>query len=715
MSILFIEIRKLKNSKVFLFAIIFSFLVNYWLLVMSAENEEFKPYEYKAVFSEIKNMNNQEKLKWLDENCESNMESQIYDMGLLYTLREECQEKNNYNMFLHNIEDQAFSMTTVSLFLEKNSFNYRNIIKTANAYTNIGDINPKFDISKGILHATSNRFTDVFSIIIIMLTIASVIRSEEEYSMASLLFSTPNGHKYLISVKMFLIACVSFLMTSVLYTENFLVCNHIYGLGDLERPVQSLDGFTGCNIKINVFWYMIIYVAFKSLVIYIIGAGLTLLSVKIRNTIEFYSTTALFIIGQLLMYTYINPFSVYALFKNINLFKYLSFNEIFKNYNNINILGYPVNYLKFSVTIIILGIILISLIAYKFFSFERYNSNNVNSKINLLKKNNTRISIKNKLWYAFYKSLLLQKGFFYTIVFFVMVISFICSFEKNNDFTDVYYKKYTTLIEGKVTSETINYLNEEEKRFNDIHSQIEKINDGETSFENSSSELNELYIKLRPYDTFVYVKERAEKIYNIDNTKIFYDVGYRRLFGIENYYDDDIKFIIITMMYCSLIISPLFAFDNTNNINLLIYSTCSGRRSFIKRNKFIARIYALLAVSIWNLIYICLIAIKYDLPEINTSLKSIKEYSDIKFDITIFQYVLIIVLLRIIFALICADIMSFISSKIKSIVIATIVNLSIFVVPSVVYILGYKFMIDIGVNPLLSVTRIINKYFFFLS
>ena len=431
-------------------------------------------------------------------------------------------------------------------------------------------------------------------------------------------------------------------------------------------------------------------------------------------TLKFYVIVSLIFIPELILYVFLDPLSFLGPLKYVNIFEYIFGNEIFRTYKNINVFGYPINLLYISIAVLFLIMISCSLLTYHSFTFEGYSLFEKNSIHISEKELKTKISIRKPIWYTFYKSLILQRGLFFTIGFILMIILFSSSFEKKTDYFDFCYQNYTNIISGEITDETMSYIYEEEQRFDNVFLQIENI---ENSVENSiyiSNELNDLYAQKRPYSAFNYIKERVLKIQNIENTKIFYDTGYRRLFGINNY-DDDIFYIMIVMLYCSIIISPLFSFDSANGMNIVIYTTYSGYKSYVRRNKFVSGIYSISAVLIWNVTYISLILNQYGCPEIHTSLKSISEFSNIRYDITIFQYIVLIVFLRIFFVLVCAEVMCFISSKIKSVVISTIINTSFFVIPSLIYILGYKYMIDVGITPFLSVTRIVNKYFLYLN
>lgn len=208
---------------------------------------------------------------WLDEELNNFSGERIYNCEVISELHEECAGIVGYKDYLESIKTQAESMTSMSIFAKPDTFNYRSIVKTPSAYENMQEVQPVFDISKGIILATDNNFTDILCGFILLFAVLSLMISDREQGMSGLLFSLKKGRGHLMLAKTGTLAAVVFGAVLLIYAENLIISAYLYGLGDLSRPVQSLAGFIGCNLKTSVLGYLILYIMFKFAAIFTVG------------------------------------------------------------------------------------------------------------------------------------------------------------------------------------------------------------------------------------------------------------------------------------------------------------------------------------------------------------------------------------------------------------------------------------------------------------
>ncbi len=691
MKVLSTELKKLFSNKIFLLIIASVFVLNAYLIFSTANSGESTPADYKMIYSEISSLSDKEKLEWFNERTSDFTGQYSYNWKLMYELQEECYNVVNYSEYLENIKSQADSMTSVSIFAKPDTFNYRSIVRTPPAYENVQDVKPFFDISKGIILATDNIFTDILCGFIVLFATLMIMISDREQGMSGFLFSLKRGRSYLIYMKLTALMTVIFSIILLIYSENLIIASHIYGLGDLSRPLQSVSGFIGCNLKISVMGYLLLYLFFKFIAFGVIGAILTLIALNTKNIISFYGVSAVIIIVEGLAYVKIHSLSVYSIFRYINLISFTKVNEIFCNYKNINFWEYPVPLIPTSIgAILVISLICVIMSAYLYTKKRNLKFRKVSFKSKIRSKG----KIHSLFYYTFYKSLIMQKGLI-IIVIFIAVTGFVNqNFYKKYDVADVYYRYYTELFEGEITQESIDFCDGETQKFNDIQNRIDEL-----SHNNSySSELNELYKQLAPSMGFYPVKERLETIKDIDNTQLFYDTGYKRIFGI-NGYDDDMKYALIAMLMCTFLISPLIANDNKYRIKYIVNSTSSGQKSYILRNIFTAMIYGVFVAVLWIIPYLITIKRYYGNSGLSASIHSITDFMDFPINMKLWQYILIILLL----------IMLYISSKCKNTISAVLINLTLFVLPIIIYLLGAEFAINLIFNPLLSINIILNN------
>lgn len=701
MRVITTELKKLFGNKIFLLIIAAVMILNAYLMFRTANSGEASPADYKAVFSELSDLSDTEKIDWIDKQLNNFSEDQLYNRNVLSELYEECSNIVGYREYLENIKSQAESMKSVSIFAKPNTFNYRSITKTPSAYENVQDVQPAFDISNGIILATDNSFTDILCIFIVIFIVLSVIISDREQGMSGLLFALKRGRSYLLFMKIAAAAVTILGVILLIYTENLIISEQLYGLGNLFRPVQSINGFIGCNLKISVAGYLILYILFKFISIFAIGAVLSLIAVNTKNTVTFYGISAILFIIESILYIKIHPLSIYSIFRYINLISFTKTNNIFCNFKNINFWNYPVALIPISIIAVLsIAAICVGLSAILYSKKRNLEFHKIGLKINI-KKNN---KIHSKLYYTFYKSLIMQRGFIVVIVFIAISGFMNQNFVKKYDVTDVYYEYYADTLKGKITQDKLDFIESESLRFNDIQLKIDNLY--QTGY---SLEKNELYKALAPSHGFNLIKNRIDEIKDIDGVQIFYDTGYRRMFGITDD-DDDMKYAFVAVLLCIFLISPLAANDKRYRMSSIINSTSSGRNRYIIRNITVASAYGLFAALLWIIPYIITIFQYYGSDGLKATIRSIAFFKYFIIDMTVLQYLIFISLLRIIFSVFLSLIMLWVSMKCNSAASAILINFAVFALPVLIYLLGAEFIINIGFNPLLSVNVILNDY-----
>ena len=305
----------------------------------------------------------------------------------------------NYKTYLENIDAQAESMSSISIFSDPDTFNYRSIVKTPPAYENVQDVVPVIDVSQGIVLATDNSFTDILIGFIALFSVLSIMLSDRESGMSRFLFSLKRGRGSLLLSKCRVLASVLFASVSLIYIENLLISGYIYGLGDLSRPVQSVRGFIGCNLNISVLEYLILYIIFKFAAMLVIGLILTCIAVNTKNFFSFFGVSAAVMIAEAVAYSEIQPLSIYSIFRYINIISFTKVNEIFSSYKNINFREYPIPLIESAA----LAILIIAVLALGLSAFLYAKRRNLEfRKISLKIKSGAEQKIHSQLYYELY-------------------------------------------------------------------------------------------------------------------------------------------------------------------------------------------------------------------------------------------------------------------------------------------------------------------------
>lgn len=705
MRLLAAELKKLLSHEIFILMIAAVFILNAYLMFRTANSGDVVSADYRKVYEVLEEMTDEEKYSWLDEQLNDFSHAPEYKWDVMRELHDECNDVLTYKDYLESIKSQAKSMSSVSIFANPDTFNYRSIQKTPPAYENVQDVEPVFDRSKGITLATDNSFTDILCGFILLFAVLSIMLYDREQSISGFLFSMRRGRGYLIITKLTALGITLFGAVLLLYAENLIISAYLYGLGELSRPIQSLNGFIGCNLKISVWQYLVMYMLFKFTAVFCIGAALSLIAVNTKNTVGFYGISAAAVIIEGMLYAVIHPLSIYSIFRYINIITFTRVNEIFCNYKNINFFEHPVPLIPTStISLLIITIACGALSAFIYARKRNLEFHRVGFRLGFGKSSKAHP----RIWYTLYKSLILQKGAI-VIAAFIAVSGFMSqSFIKKYDQADVYYQYYTAKTEGEVNDDTIEFFEGEAARFEDLQNQLNELQQSEP---NNYTAMNELNEQLAPAMGFYPAYERLQQIKDVDGAYMFYDTGYKRALG-KNGWDDDMKYALAAVFLLIFLISPLIANDNKYKMSYIINSTSSGKRSYIRRNIIVSVFYGLLAALLWIVPYAVTISQYYGHGGLSGSLRSMTDFADFPINMKLWQYILLVALLRMLFIAVSGLVMLWVSSKCRNMTSAVLINFAIFALPIIIYLLGAKIMVNIGFNALLSVNVLLTDFSF---
>ena len=448
----------------------------------------------------------------------------------------------------------------------------------------------------------------------------------------------------------------------------------------------------------------ILYVLFKFIAVFCIGAVLSLIAVNTKNTVSFYGISAAVLIVEGVLYVLIHPLSIYSIFRYINLVAFTKVNEIFCNYKNINFFEYPVPLIPTSsAALFIITAVCGFLSAYLYARKRNLEFKRIGLKLSFGKGG----KVHTQMWYTFYKSLILQKGALVIAVFFAVSGFMSQSFIKQYDQQDVYYEYYTEKMEGKVTTDTVAFFEDEKARFADLQAWLDELSEKEP--QNYTAQ-NELSKQLAPKMGFDPAYERLQQISNVKGAYMFYDTGYKRALGV-NGYGDDMKYALAAVFLLIFLVSPLIANDNKYRMSFIVSSTTSGRRSYIRRNILTAVVYGLLAALLWIVPYSVTISQYYGHAGMSGSLRSITDFISFPVNMKVWQYLLLVATLRTLFVILSTLVMLWVSSRCRNTTSAVLINFAVFALPIIIYLLGAKVMIGVGFCPFLSVNALLNRFF----
>jgi hypothetical protein len=704
------ELYKLFHSGIFLFILIGAVALNVYI-VISSDNDDFTVSDgfYREFFDDISAMNFDEIESYIAElNDEYAIDWENYDwenfsfdtfaiLNFLYEQGERFSEVRNYDEYLQGIKDDAERMTTVSIFAKKDSFAYRNISLTPSAYEAVSDVVPVFAQSKGILLAVDNIFADLTVLFIVMTAVIVLFQKEKESGIIALLKPLRKGRKNLALAKSGAVFFVTAGIAILFYGMNLGLGALRYGLGDLSRPLQSLEGFIGSNLPISVGVFIALLCILKIFALFFIALFFSALCVRFSSMTAY---TTLIITGavQGILYFTISPHADVSIFKHINIVSFFDSTRLFRIYDNMNLFGQPVNLFTVIIGGVLIGGILCTILLAFFFA---------DINISAVKSGKSIIKIKPAVFkkpftYTLYKAFITHKGIAVILVVLLAQTYTAVNFNRPYDINDNVYRMYCEHISEMSDEEINTFIAEENERFEKL---LEQMSDPEIPDQMRNAISGQLNQRLG----FELMREQYEYIMELksngnENAGMFYHTGFKRLFGTSGHtgFSGDMYLALLACAALAFCISPLISYDNRCKITSVLFTTKSGKQKYISRNMKASALIAALIILAVNIPYLIQILRAYGTAGMGFSVRCIEEFGGFPLNISVVGYMILMLVCRVIIAALLALIMLFISSRCKSPASALLICLMLFTFPVFLYLAGLELIIalcvPLGVN-----------------
>ena len=620
MSLFFAELRKVWGGRVFpvLLAILAS--ANLLLLWMGTRPTAKQPpaSAYRAVGAELTGKTMEEKGTYLREKCEE-IESlvkigQYYrelaygdygltqyrqdntamfdayeqeykdksytlftdDLNTEYRLFSQLQSEYNtvagYGDFLQSVQTKANQLSGISIFQnDRTGYDLKNIERTAQVYAGLTETPIDYFPQKGLYTAISYAFTDLILLASMLLLALILVRQERDSGLLSLVRSLPGGRLKTALAKLAAFAASLLVVLTVLYGVNLAYCSASFGLGSLNRTIQSVPALMRCTMQITVGQYLLRFLLAKWAGAFVMGLWVMLAAlVAKRAAAGWVGALAL----PLTMYgirAAIPATSHWNVIKYANMVSLLQTNELLGNYRNLFWFGSPVSLpLVEWLTAAVLGGGLFAVFCAVFAKAQLLPT--AKRSLTLAFSHTTRAtSVPREEG----RKLLLMNG---AAVFLAAFLAFgiyqgITS-ESYLDADEIYYAYYMKHISGPWRTESYNWLTEQGKEFAPMLEVQRRVIGGELSSDallayNSLQQKYTVYHQIVQSNIQYYLKQNP-------GAWLVYETGYKKLFGFTG--TADVQDTLLAGLLCALCFSGLFAMERKGGMDEILAATPLGRK-----------------------------------------------------------------------------------------------------------------------------------------
>lgn len=575
-----------------------------------------------------------------------------------------------------------------SIFSKRDTFAYNNIEKTPADFEHLKnvEITPGFDL--GLNLSTTFDLTDYLLLILILLICITLFSSERDKGLTVLVRSTLKGRHHTAEAKLVALLLIVAGVSLVFYSADLITGELAFGLGELDRSIQSIPEFMNCTIKCTVFQYLILWLCQKVLTLCTVALLFAFFFIIIQSTNFTYVIITMFLGVEYILYNFIDSTSPVNHLKYINTFYYLSGNELLANYLNLDFFTQPVNVMWiYLFTSAFVALIITPLCLLVFSRQEQFAGNDIFA--GFAEKIKKRIHISGGNTSVFrcecYKHYISSKA----VIVIIFAMAFACFALTENigivysNGAEVAYDAYIDKLEGEITPEKEQFLEDEQKYFDELNSQKADIEADASLTENEKN--NQITAINNIFDTrgkgfenvilqYETIKSTGEKL-NITPCFINYTNGKRLMADSEREWN----LFFLLMVFMVFTISGVFAYERGKKE--LICATLKGKgRLFAVKFAVAFMTYSILYILIY-LPYMINFLKTFGTDIFSNPLAFLEGFEGLESGITILEALLLEGLAHIVISFAVFTLILLLSDRLENTVATIIVSTAVTLIP----------------------------------
>lgn len=471
-------------------------------------------------------------------------------------LLEQAEHLRDYGAYLDRVQDQAVKMQMSSVFnSNRDSFVYRNIIKTAEDFANCSAEGISLGNDRAVQDWLTFSLADWAFLAAILLLVMAFLE-ERQKGLSAIVRSCPAGRGRLQLSRILILLLFSVGITLVLYYLPLVLSLCLDGGWEaLSRPVQSMAEFRLCTAQMSIAEFLVQFFFVKTACGFLLGLMIWFLLSFLEQVQLCWMMTAAGLSVEYLLYTLVPAQSVFSPLRYVNVFSYVFTTELYTDYVNINFFEFPVERRTLLLGMLVVLAVLVSA-ATLWVLTKRYPFGNrdwMGKWLHLWNRAGDGARRHLGLYgFEWYKLLFLSFGGLFLVLGILLTRDIQCNSGAYNKVEDIVYRQYVTQIQGPVTQDTYDYIE-------DAWQAVE------------SSELEDTA-------AFEAALERLEQtvVDTEDGMWIVDETAFLNIFG-SNAWRLQRKNGLLAMIFLVVCLSPLFACEQQGDVKKVLRSTPGGR------------------------------------------------------------------------------------------------------------------------------------------
>ena len=603
----------------------------------------------------------------------------------------------SYGGWLNIIQKNKDNMLEFPIFNDPNSFSGRNILKTAEEFEKLQGVELTLGADGAIDALMSFPLTDYLLLVILLLFCISFLE-ERKKGLWGVVHAAPNGRRRLAIYRTAILFGVSACGVLLLYGTNLALGFYLYGgVNDLGRPLQSVELLGRLPVLGTVGSFLTQYFLLRIAAAFFVSLLLWLLLTAVNHAKYTIITAAGVLAAEYGLYTFLPVQSGLNGLKYFNLFTYISLSDLYTNYLNIDLFGYPLEIRSIS-QLALLPLCGLTAAACVLIHCHKKPAAGTSLLGRIAYGINTVTDMGLRHLRLFgmelYKTLWLQKGIVVAalLVYLVTGTSFTAKIPIYNP-AEVAAQQYTEELAGEITDDTFIRIGALEAELDQTIADYEAAKLAHENGELADNQLN-LYAYYAgtartSKEGLSLVRSQAEELFELGTKKGFTpwlieQTPFESVFGTAAQSNQH-QAAIIAVLALTLLLAGSMAYERHSGMTFLLGAVPRGRGAFLIRKILLA---LLVAVAVWATVYgmelYALVSI-FSIQAWNVPVQNLSMMAHFPFPCSIKGWLVILYGYRLLTLSCGAILVLFISNCAQRMEIAYIAGCGIMLVPSLLY------------------------------
>lgn len=546
------------------------------------------------------------------ENGELDLNEVHLDYVAVSFLLKQAEYMDGYDDYLATIQANKEKMLFLSIFNDPDSFSGRNIIKTANEFETLEGVSLTLGADGAITALMDFSITDYLLLAVLVLICISFL-DERKKGLWSVIHAAPGGRLRLAFQRAGILLGVSVIGVVLLYGSNLLLGFSVYGgMDDLGRASQSVELLGKMPVCCTVGEFLLLYLLFKIGATFLVALLLWLIFTAINNVKYTMIAAAGVLAAEYSLYTFLPVQSGLNVFKYFNIFTYITTSDLYTNYLNIDLFGYPVGIRAVSQHACMPLVLILAVTCFTIHCHKRpvagkdllerfvYGVNRATDWF---------LCRFHLLGMELHKMLSIQKGILIMVLFLYLVsgLTFTVNIPVSST-TDAAARQYTSRLVGEITADTLQQIEDIQA---ELDATLADYEEARMQYENGEMEYPQYDVFARAAeaaktqsDGLAIVKARVEELQSIGAEKGFTpwlieESSYQGTYGTDAKPNQN-RSALAAVLTITLLLAGSMAYETQSGINYLLASTLRGRKKLLCTKISLA---AILTTVVWAVTY----------------------------------------------------------------------------------------------------------------